>query len=415
MKGLRKYIMGIKVYNEWGYYYLRKSGRFCDAKALQVMFGDEVMAALEEQKLIKPITLPPEVMNDEVFPPTTYKATEVFEAARQKYNPMPMEEGFFAKLNFYRLTRDYYKNQKQWKRKQKLLTEWQSEGKTADEIVLLLKEEGLLDVEDRSLIAKEEMADFTKSNQVLSKHPLFQKLMSEKHDIYSKFKDLEWFTVRELGIMKEYGQIGLVKLDEKGKTVVDYKTDPLIVNENGVPKGVPPPQQWADYKNMTQEELHEIYEGDYPITVPEKGNFLRMKPEKEAEFRKAAAMRFIEWKRDLDERAKNQIRKMKRREAMERGEEVELEPEPRHSAYVMSTHAIAEKYDREGVVQTKFEINRSHKKIGPKYYKRFIGNAMRPRRSSIKRWSHMWTKRMVIGKKIKRRKGSYMSRNLSKT
>lgn len=412
MKGLRKYIMGIKVYNEWGYYYVRRSGRFCDAKALQVMFGDDVMAMLEEQRLIKPITLPPEVMDNELFPPSNYKEIERFEAAKQKYNPMPMEEGFFAKFKFWKIWSENRKEAKKFKQKQKLLQQWRDEGKTEDEIVLLLKEEGLLNVEDRKKIGKEEFADFTKSKP-LKQHPLFQKLLHEKPEIYEKFKDLEIFNAREVGIMKEYGQIGLVKVDSKGKTVVNYKTDPLLLNDNGVPKGIPPPKsKFPDYKNMTQEELHEIYEGDYPITIPEKGNFLRMHPEKEAEKHKQTALRFIKWKSDLDERANNFIMKnkmkgltkIKKRDDLELMKYNETDGGDEKSGYAMSSHAIQDKYEREGVIQTRFDVNREKKKKGISYWKRYMGNTFRPRRSSTKRWSHMWDKRMVQKRKIKRRK-----------
>ena len=94
--------MGIKCYNEWGYYYVRRSGRFCDAKALQIMFGDDVMGMLDEQWLVKPITLRLEVMDDVLFPPTNFKRIETFEAAKAKYNPKPVNE-FFAKVNFYKM------------------------------------------------------------------------------------------------------------------------------------------------------------------------------------------------------------------------------------------------------------------------------------------------------------------------
>ena len=269
--------------------------------------------------------------------------------------------------------------------------------KTEDEIVLLLKEEGLLDVEDRSKIGKEEFADF-RELKPLKQHPVFETLLKEKPEIYDKFKDLETFNAREVGIMKEYGQIGLIKLDYKGKMIVNYKTDPLLINENGVPKGIPPPKsKFPDYKNMNQQELHEIYEGDYPITVPEKGNFLRMKPEKEAEKHKATTLRFIQWKKDLDERANNFIRKNNL--AVNDG----LHEEDIKSGYAMSAHAIEDKYSREGLILSRFDINREKKKKGIKYWKRYMGNTFRPRRSSTKRWSHMWNKRMVQ-KKIKRRK-----------
>ena len=404
--------MGIKIYNEWGYYYLRRSGRFCDAKSLQVMFGDDVMSMLEEQRLVKPITLPPEVMDDKLFPKTTYKQKEIFESAKQKYNPMPMEEGFFAKFKFWKILSDNWKENKKWKQKQKLLTEWREEGKTDDEIVLLLKEEGLLNVEDRKLIGKEEFEDFKKL-QPLKQHPLFQKLLKEQGKIYEKFKDLEWFNAREIGIMKEYGQIGIVEVDGMGKTIVNYKSDPLLLNENGLPKGIPPIRNkiFPDYKNMSQEELHEIYEGDYPITVPDKGNFLRMKPEKEMEKHKATSMRFIEWKRDLDERAKNLIIKTKNGIW---NKNVEDNDNNKRSGYAMSSDAILEKYDREGLIINKFNVNREKKKKGIKYWKRYMGNTFRPRRSSRKRWSHMWTQRMVNKKKIKRR-GSYMTKSMPKT
>lgn len=186
MRGLRKYIMGIKCYNEWGYYYVRRSGRFCDAKALQIMFGDDVMGMLDEQRLVKPITLPPEVMDNELFPPTNYKKIETFEAAKAKYNPMPMEEGFFAKLNFYKIWNQNRKEKKRWKRKEKLLAEWRADGKSDDDIVLLLKEEGLLDVENRSLVGKEEFADFDDKNasKTLKQHPVFQELLRFEMRIY---------------------------------------------------------------------------------------------------------------------------------------------------------------------------------------------------------------------------------------
>lgn len=255
-----------------------------------------------------------------------------------------------------------------------------------------------------------------------SKLQTFGVNLRTRPEIYEKFKDLEWFTPREVGIMKEYGQIGLVKLDESGQIVIDYKNDPLVVNENGVPRGIPPPKsRFPDYKNMTQEELHEIYEGDYPITVPEKGNFLRMKPEKEEEKRKATVMRFIEWKRDLDERANRQIHKMKIREMMEMGDEEAIKLEEERivremsgGGYAMSSHAIAEKYDREGLIVEKFEINKTKKKKGPKYWKRYIGNSMRPRRSSIKRWNNMWDKRMVLERKTKKR-GKYLGKSVMRT
>jgi len=314
---------------------------------------------------------------------------------------------------------------KRWKRKEKLLTEWRADHKSDDEIVLLLKEEGLLDVENRSLIGKEEFADFNdkSASKPLKQHSVFQRLLVERPEIYEKFKDLEWFTPREVGIMKEYGQIGLVKLDERGQIVVDYKTDPLVVNENGVPRGIPPPkrEREPDYKKMSQEELHEIYEGDYPITVPEKGNFLRMKPEKEEEKRRATVMRFIEWKRDLDERASNQIRKMKIREMMELGDEEAMAMEEERIAremsgggYAMSSHAILEKYEREGLIQEEFEINKTKKKKGPKYWKRYLGNTFRPRRSSTKRWNNMWDKRMVLDRKTKKR-GRYLGKSIKRT
>ena len=180
--------MGIKCYNEWGYYYVRRSGRFCDAKALQVMFGDDVMSMLEEQRLIKPITLPPEVMNDELFPPTDYKKIETFEAAKAKFNPMPMEEGFFGKLNYYKIWTQRRAERKRWKRKEKLLAEWRGEGLSDDDIVLLLKEEGLLDAEDRGLVGKEEFADFTSASATLKQHPVFRRLLAERPEIYEKFK-----------------------------------------------------------------------------------------------------------------------------------------------------------------------------------------------------------------------------------
>eukprot|EP01084_Bolivina_argentea_P056417 103265_1 len=409
MKGLRKYIMGIKLYNEWGYYYLRRSGRFCDAKALQIMFGDEVMSMLDEQKLIKPISLPPQIMDNILFPPTNYKQNEIFEAAKSKYNPMPMEEGFFSKFKFWKILRENRLEKKKWKQKEKLLLEWKEKGKTNDEIILLLKDEGLLDVENRKLIGKEEFGDFRNRNKkstILKQHPIFKKLLIEKNEIYSKFKDLEWFTVREIGIMKEYDQIGIVQIDSNGKTVIDYKNDPLIVNKNNVPKGISKPQnKFEDYKNMTQKQLHEIYEGNYPITVPEKGNFLRMKPEKEAEKHKETTKRFIEWKRDLDKRAQNQIKKMENN--------WEIINNKIYSGYAMSSHAIEEKYDREGLIITKTDINRERKKKGVKYWKRYMGNTFRPRRSSTKRWNHMYDKRMVFGK-VKRR-GKYTNHTIKYT
>merc|ERR1711972_810069 len=133
--------------------------------------------------------------------------------AKAKYNPMPMEEGFFAKLNFYKIWNQNRKEKKRWKRKEKLLAEWRADGKSDDDIVLLLKEEGLLDVENRSLVGKEEFADFDDKNasKTLKQHPVFQELLRTRPEIYEKFKDLDWFTPREVGIMKEYGQIGLVK------------------------------------------------------------------------------------------------------------------------------------------------------------------------------------------------------------
>ena len=121
--------MGIKVYNEWGYYYMRRSGRFCDAKALQIMFGDDVMTMFEEQKLVKPITLPPEVMNDEIFPPSNYKEIEVFENAKQKYSPMPMEEGFFAKFKFWKNMSENRKEKKNGNKNKSCYKKWRNDGK----------------------------------------------------------------------------------------------------------------------------------------------------------------------------------------------------------------------------------------------------------------------------------------------
>jgi len=277
----------------------------------------------------------------------------------------------------------------------------------------LLKDEGLLDVENRSILGKEEFADLNKA-PLLKDHPLFEKLLKEQSKIYQKFKDLEWFTVRDIGIMKEYKQIGLVEIDGFGKTIVDYKNDPLLVNENGVPRGIPVPKsKFPDYKNMGQEELHEFYEGDYPITVPEKGNFLRLKPEKEAEKHKATALRFIEWKRDLDKRANDQIKKMK----MRQNEQYEVDIYDKNnnkSGYAMSCHAIEDKYKREGLIVEKFNINKEKKKKGIKYWKRYMGNTFRPRRSSKKRWPHMWENRMVLNKKTKRR-GKYLPKSIKGT
>merc|ERR1712083_407483 len=169
------------------------------------------------------------------------------------------------------------------------------------------------------------------------------------------------------------------------------------------------------------EELHQIYEGDYPITVPEKGNFLRMKPEVEAERKRATVLRFIEWKRDLDERANRQIRKMKVREMVELGDDAMITEEEQRIAremsgggYAMSSHAIADKYEREGLIVEKFEINKTKKKKGPKYWKRYLSNTFRPRRTSTKRWGNMWDKRMVLNRNIKKR-GRYLRRQIMRT
>jgi len=271
----------------------------------------------------------------------------------------------------------------------------------------------LLDVEDLSLVGKEEWADYTR-NPVLSQHPLFKQASVAQKEIYARFKDLDCFTAREVGIMKEYKQIGLVKVDEKGQTIVDYKTDPLVINERGVPTGIAPPKtHFPDYSKMSQAELQEIYEADYPITVPKKGNFMRMKPEKEAEKHKATAMRFIEWKRDLDERAANQIKKRKMKEAGIDMDALVLGAK-KESGYAMSSHAIKDKYEREGLIMTRFEINKERKKKGIKYWKRYIGGHFRPRRSSTKRWNHMWKERMVLDRKVSKR-GSYRKKSINRT
>ena len=169
--------------------------------------------------------------------------------------------------------------------------------------------------------------------------------------------------------------------------------------------------KFPDYSKMSQEELHEIYDADYPITVPTKGNFMRMKPEKEAEKHKATAMRFIEWKRDLDERAANQIKKRRMREA---GIDVDALDTVKKSGYAMSSHAIQDKYEREGLIVKRFVINKEKKKKGIKYWKRYIGGHFRPRRSSTKRWNHMWTERMVLDRKTKKR-GSYLKKSINRT
>merc|ERR1719242_1577847 len=92
-------------------------------------------------------------------------------------------------------------------------------------------------------------------------------------------------------------------------------------------------------------------------------------------------------------------------DAMIRAEQARIAEEVSGGGYAMSSHAIAEKYDREGLIQEKFEINKTKKKKGPKYWKRYISNTMRPRRSSIKRYNHMWDKRMVLKNKTKKKKG----------
>ncbi len=313
---------------------------------------------------------------------------------------MPMEDGFFAKFNLWKVWFEGRKEKKQWKLKERLLAHWRSEGKSDAQIVDLLREEGLLTVENRSLIGREEFSDLRhKRKAVLSQHEPFQKLLREKGEIYSKFKDLDWFTPREVGIMKEYAQIGLVRIDDRGAVILDYKNDPLIVNENGVPKGIP--HKRDKYSQMSQSELHQIYEGNHPISVPEKGNFLRMKPEFEARKHRETAKRFVEWKRDLDARAQRQILKMKNGWNESETDSNSATQTPK--GYAMSAHAIEDKYEKEGLVVCKFNINRERKKKGIKYWKRYMGNTFRPRRSSTKRWNHMWDHRMVLDRKVARR------------
>ena len=138
-----------------------------------------------------------------------------------------------------------------------------------------------------------------------------------------------------------------------------------------------------------------------------------MKPEKEAEKNKATAMRFVEWKRDVDARAASQIKKRKMREAGIDTDAVQL-AKVQKSGYAMSAHAIGEKYEREGLIVKRFQINKEKKKKGIKYWKRYIGNYFRPRRSSIKRWNHMWTERMVHQKPVKKRR-RYWKKSISRT
>ena len=107
---------------------------------------------------------------------------------------------------------------------------------------------------------------------------------------------------------------------------------------------------------------------------------------------------------------------MKIREAIQRGnEKIIFEEEQRKQnelkekskGYVMSSYAIKQKAEREGLIVKKFNINREKKKKGIKYWKRYMGNTFRPRRSSIKRTNHMWDKRMVLDRNVSRR-GSYI-------
>lgn len=315
--GLRRYLLALKVYNIWGYYYLRRRGlfgryetRFIDRPALKIMFGDAVIAQLERTQLLRPLVLPPEIMDDNKFPPTNYKPLFDFEMHSIRHDPLPMEDAFLTRFNVYKhfrnyrdkrrvkkeanqrrmqlltrqtelrneiarkreellkifsqyyeelpnkldesiywdyqdyskLTQDelnkiYYKIEKareieereemneQTKKSEETnqkneLTRFNTSDKMVADLTLEEIEWELLQHDEKRKPGKEEREDFESQN-ILKNHPIFAikpDTPEKRKNSLARMTDLELFSIREIGMMKEYKQIGAVHVDKNEQT-----------------------------------------------------------------------------------------------------------------------------------------------------------------------------------------------------
>jgi hypothetical protein len=288
LTALRQYLLGIKLHNEWGFFYLRKKGRFVDKPGLKTILSQAVVQELIDEDLLRPIALPPQVLDDQLFPPTSTRFIYDLERSQELKNPMPMEDGWIERLKFWKKLRRFYMQRKQiWLRRKRMQEEGRARPALEDKYHVGLLESGVegaerkieevvetteeaakhAGIKESMVVVGNELVhvdDLTVDdlqrirtypiippcleesklkkglmkraerrtrggramvNEELDDHTTMPKLTQLEifdGEVFDGFFDAHLFSPREVGMLKEYGQIGFYKV---------YDTEVPIANE----------------------------------------------------------------------------------------------------------------------------------------------------------------------------------------
>ena len=386
--GLRKYVYGVKIYNEWGFYYLRRSGRFIDEKGLSVVFGERVVERLDAQELIQPVRLPPIIMDNNIFPPTKTKHLYDLEREKIQNSALELDEAFMSKLNVYGRVKKWYKKMK---KKELYLKQIENGIIKANKMDVFEYENGTLGD------GLEEWNDYRDSKNILGNMEMFS---VDKNPIYKQFPDLDKFSKREVSMMKEYDQIGMVSTqqtttskdkrsddDNETKKDIPVRNDIIMDRNDNIDsalvrasKAIP---EWIENPELKAKKRSKGRGGRDSVTKDEYRVLILGKPKYERDKRTSEYI----MKYGLKCKPKTKTRQIKK-------------------GYVMSTYAIDKKIEEEGggkdeIDRKTYPFDRKRRRcVGMKKFKRFIYNHWRPRRFAKRRWV-TWHKERVVFEKIK--------------